>query len=120
MVDNSPNLENLLQMGVNAAKNGNKEGARLFFQQVLEQDKRNERAWLWMASIADNEIDKRRYLETVLKINPNNNTARKHLGSLNSAVTNTESASMRFGIMILIVVGGVVALAVVLALILSN
>ncbi|MCC7447675.1 MAG: hypothetical protein IT324_09675 [Anaerolineae bacterium] len=106
-----PNLDDLMRLGVRAAKEGNKQGARLFFQQVLDEDKRHENAWLWLASLADNETDKRRYLETVLRINPDNPTAKRQLGQLNRAVQSGEGASMRFGIVL------VVALITILVLV---
>ncbi|MFN8421632.1 MAG: hypothetical protein U0528_20655 [Anaerolineae bacterium] len=106
----SPNLEHLLQLGIRTAKSGNIQSARMMFQQVLDQDKRNERAWLWMASIADNEVDRRRYLETVLEINPRNEQARKYIAALDQALQSTEGSSLSLGIKLLI---GIIALLVV-------
>ncbi len=105
------NLEDLMRLGARTAKSGNKEGARVIFQQVLDIDKRNERAWLWLASLADNPIDRRRYLETVLKLDPENKIARRQLNEMDRVIQSTEGASMRFGIMIVAVL--VVALVVV-------
>ncbi len=115
----NPNLEDLMTLGKNTAKAGNKENARVIFRKVLDTDKRNVEAWQWMASLADNNVDKRRYLETVLKLNPGNQWAQKQLAAMNNAITNTESASLRFGIMVvivlvlaLVIVGGVIFLLV--------
>jgi hypothetical protein len=96
-----PNLDDLIRLGVRTAKAGNKDNARVIFQQVLDTDKRNELAWLWMASLAENSVDRRRYLETVLKLNPNNATARKQLGAMESASKSSEGASIRAGVVIL-------------------
>jgi thioredoxin-like negative regulator of GroEL len=112
----NPNLEDLLRLGVRTAKAGNRDGARVIFQQVLDTDKRNEIAWLWMASLADNNIDRRRYLETVLKINPNNATANKQLKAMNQAVKRSEGASVRTGVILLAIL--ILALAVVGAVVL--
>ena len=112
----NPNLEDLLRLGVRTAKAGNREGARVIFQQVLDTDKRNEIAWLWMASLAENNIDRRRFLETVLKINPGNTTASKQLGQMNQAVKRSEGASVRTGIILLAVL--ILALALVGAVVL--
>jgi hypothetical protein len=111
----TPNLEDLMRLGVRTAKAGNKEGARVIFQQVLDSDKRNERAWLWMASVADNDIDRRRYLETVLKLDPQNRIASKQLAAMDKAIRGTEGASLRLGVMIVAVL--VIALIVVAAVI---
>ncbi len=105
------NLEDLMRLGARTARSGNKEGARVIFQQVLDTDKRNERAWLWLASLADNAIDRRRYLETVLKLDPENAIARRQLSEMDHMIQSTEGASMRFGVMIVVVL--VVALIVV-------
>ncbi len=111
----TPNLEDLMRLGVRTAKAGNKEGARVIFQQVLDTDKRNERAWLWMASVADNDIDRRRYLETVLMLDPQNRIASKQLAAMDKAIRGTEGASLRLGVMIVTVL--VIALAIVAAVI---
>lgn len=93
----TPNLEELMQLGVRTAKNGNKEGARVIFDKILAVDKRHERAWLWMASLADNEIDRRRYLQTVLNINPNNSSAKKYIKSMDQKMNSSERRSLVFG-----------------------
>lgn len=112
----NPNLEDLLRLGVRTAKAGNRDGARVIFQQVLDTDKRNEIAWLWMASLADNNIDRRRYLETVLTINPKNATATKQLKQMNQAIKRSEGASVRTGVILLAIL--ILALAVVGAVVL--
>jgi thioredoxin-like negative regulator of GroEL len=107
----NPNLDDLMRLAVRTAKAGNRDNARVIFQQVLDQDKRNEAAWLWMASLADNNTDRRRYLETVLQLNPNNRTAANQLAAMDKAVQSSEGASIRVGVMILAVL--VLALALV-------
>jgi len=98
---NTPNLEDLLRLGINTAKAGNKDNARVIFKQVIEQDKRNERAWLWLASVEEDEIERRRILQTVLQLNPNNTKAKELLNALDSAVSRTEQASIMLGLRIL-------------------
>lgn len=112
---NTPNLEDLLRLGINTAKAGNRESARMIFQQVLEQDKRNERAWLWLASVADDPLEKRRILQTVLAINPTNANAKRLLDALDDKRNREEQRSMRVGIIIL--VGIVLLLIVVVAIV---
>ncbi|MBN1679330.1 MAG: tetratricopeptide repeat protein [Anaerolineae bacterium] len=73
----SPNLEQLIQLGIQTAKQGNLQNARMIFQQVLDEDKKNERAWLLMARVAENRVDRQRYIQTVLNINPNNADAQR-------------------------------------------
>lgn len=75
----SLNREEMLHLGIQTAKSGNKQSARVIFQQVLDQDPRNERALVWMASLATSLEDKRTYLFKTLRVNPDNETARREL-----------------------------------------
>ena len=112
----NPNLEDLMRLGVSSAKAGNRDNARVIFRQILAADKRNVGAWLWMASLAENEIDRRRYYETVLKLSPNNATARKKLADMDRSVQRGENASLRLGIIILVIL--VVAVVAVIGAVL--
>jgi hypothetical protein len=117
---NIPNLEDLLRLGINTAKAGNKEGARVIFQQVIANDKRNERAWLWLASVEDSPIERRRILQTVLEMNPNNANAKKLLAAMDHAVASSERRSMMLGIRILIGLLVLIAIVAVVVLIISR
>jgi hypothetical protein len=99
----NPNLEDLMRLGIRTAKNGNRDNARVIFQQILSTDKRNVGAWLWMAALAEDNMKRRAYLETVLRLQPNNPTAKKQLAALDSAVTTGENASLRMGVTIVVV-----------------
>jgi hypothetical protein len=69
----------LMRMARMAAQRGDKAAARRLLTQVLEEDEQDEVAWLWMSALVDDpEIEKECLLE-VLKINPNNELAQKHL-----------------------------------------
>jgi Tfp pilus assembly protein PilF len=110
-----PNLENLLQMGINAAQSGNKENARLFLQQVLEADKKNDRAWLWLAYVTDpeDEKDRRRYLKTAMRLNPSNRAAQNALKKLDQAKNAGKKRTMRLGslaLAVLVIFGTVTCL----------
>lgn len=117
---NTPNLEDLVRLGIRTAKAGNKEGARVMFQKVLDVDKRNERAWLWMASLADNDTDRRRYLETVLAINGNNTGAQKYLNAMNQANVGGDRASVMLGVKILLFLLVALVVVAVIALVISR
>ncbi|HVO43151.1 MAG TPA: hypothetical protein VMT34_11025 [Aggregatilineales bacterium] len=99
--DKAPNLEEFMQLGIRTAKDGNMDNARVIFQKVLDSDKHNERAWLWMAYVAENDTKRRQYLETVLRLNPNNLSAHKYLDAMDAAVDRVEGNSMTLGFMIL-------------------
>jgi thioredoxin-like negative regulator of GroEL len=117
-IDSSPNLEHLLQNAVRTWQSGNPTAARMMVEQVLENDKRNERAWLLMAKMANNEVDRRRYLETVLEINPRNAQASQLINQLDSALKGTESNSMRIGIVLVVGIIAVIIAVAVIALVL--
>ncbi len=111
-----PNREELLQMGIRAAKSGNKEGARMMLEQVLNQDKRNERAMMWMAKIADSKPERKKWLDKVLEINPDNSNARSALKSMVYQQSATENRTLLiFGV----VVGVLIILAIVIVIALS-
>ncbi len=117
---NSPNLDQLLQLGIRTAREGNRQSARMIFQQVLEADQNNERAWLWLASVADNSVDRRRFLETVLRLNPNNERARQYLTSMETNRASNESQTLSRGLLILGILVVIVIVVIILALILSH
>jgi thioredoxin-like negative regulator of GroEL len=94
---NTPNLEQLMQLGIQTARQGNKENARVIFQQVLDSDTQNERAWLWMAAVAETPIDRVRYLNSVLRINPNNKTAQRELNRLRKGQESSTSQVLVYG-----------------------
>lgn len=98
-----PNREELLQMGIRAAKAGNTDAARITFQQILSQDKRNERAMMWMAKIATTKAERKKWLNRALSVNPDNETARKQLHKMN----HSEAAKQNRVLLIFGVVSGV-------------
>ncbi len=110
--DNMPNLEQLMQLGIQSARNGNTENARVIFQQVLDADKQNERAWLWMAAVAETPVDRLRYLNTVLRINPNHPTALREIEQMQAKQDSSVSQAMRYGFLILTVIVVLIVLAV--------
>lgn len=75
----------LRQQGIAAAKAGNKDEARHLLQQSIRLDSNNEAAWLWLASVARDNKERRFCLEKLLEINPNNDTARKALEGMGPA-----------------------------------
>jgi Flp pilus assembly protein TadB len=113
--DAEPNLEHLIQMAIRTAEAGNVQSAMAMVENVLESDKRNERAWMLKAKYATNEVDRRRFLETILEINPRNQQARSFLKRLDTEGKQQEGSSMRFGVILLVVVAVVLIIAIVAA-----
>ncbi len=67
--------KNFVQRGIDASNAANMDLAKQCFLQAIVHDSQNEMAWLWMASISDSTEEKASYLQKVLNINPNNETA---------------------------------------------
>ncbi|MCC6801618.1 MAG: hypothetical protein IT319_01940 [Anaerolineae bacterium] len=113
----APNREELLQLAINAARAGNYKPARLMFEQVLKQDKNNERALMWLAKIAESKAERREWLTRVLNVNPNNDVARdalKRMAYKRSARDNR--VLLTFGVL----AGVLIVLAVVIVLALAS
>jgi Tfp pilus assembly protein PilF len=109
----TPNLEQLLQLGIQTARHGNKQSARMIFQQILDTDKMNERAWIWMAAVAETPEDRARYLRTALQINPQNPTALRELRQMEHRRESSNSQVLVYGGIALAVILLLVAVAIV-------
>lgn len=116
---NAPNLEQLVQLGIRTARQGNKQGARVIFERVLEQNQDEERAWIWLAWAADNEVDRKRYLETAIRINPRSK-ARQLLADMENKQSSGESRTLVRGLVILGILIALTVLVIITALILSR
>lgn len=64
-----------VERGIKASEDDQKEFAKQCFLQAIVHDDQNELAWLWLASISDTDEEKNSYLQRVLRINPENETA---------------------------------------------
>jgi tetratricopeptide (TPR) repeat protein len=71
-----------LQQAIAAANAGQRAEARRILTQLVEEDERNEQAWLWLAGVVENPADVRVCLENVLELNPNNERAQRGLAWL--------------------------------------
>lgn len=113
--ENQPNREELLQMAIRSAKAGNKEGARVMLRQVLSEDKRNERALLWMAKIATSKSERSQWLERVLEVNPDNAQAKSTLRKMMYKSSARENRTILiFGVVVVVLI--VLAVLVYVAL----
>lgn len=74
--------DDLLKQGIAALNARRKAEARSLLTQVVEQDDRNEMAWLWLSGAVDTDEDRRVCLENVLAINPDNGLAQRGLATL--------------------------------------
>ena len=72
----------VLQQGIAAARNGEKDRARALLQEAVRRDPRSEAAWLWLSSVANDTAERVFCLRKLLEINPNNENAIKGLRTL--------------------------------------
>jgi len=75
----NPELEGLLQEGIDAARSGHDQRARDLLLQMLEQDPSSVRAWLWLSGVVDTPGEKELCLEQVISIDPDHVAARRGL-----------------------------------------
>ena len=83
-------FDRLLNKGIAAAKNGDRDDARDLLMQVTEIDSLSEDAWMWLASISDYPEELVAFLNNVLTINPENDRAKKWLGETESLLVKAE------------------------------
>ena len=84
-MSNPADLQEKLKLGIEAARRGDREAARLLLRQVVSADPRSESAWMWLASVVDSLAERRACLQNALKLNPNNQRAREALNRLDAA-----------------------------------
>lgn len=114
----APNREQLLNLAITTAKSGNRDAARVMFSQVLAQDKRNERAMLWMASIARSRQERAEWLQRVLEVNPEQEYARDTLRKMKYTKSARDNRVLIiFGVLVgvLIIVSAVILIAAISA-----
>jgi cytochrome c-type biogenesis protein CcmH/NrfG len=87
----TPNKEQLYRMAVEAYKKGQKQPARMMFQQILQLDNRNTRAMMWLAKIASSPQERATWLQRVLKLDPKNAEAKKALSKIENRDTATRN-----------------------------
>lgn len=74
--------ESILQLGIEAARAGDKEEARKLFRLLTRETPYDPQAWLWLAGVAEDREEKRAALEKVTELDPSNELARQGLEAL--------------------------------------
>lgn len=75
-------LERQLVAAVRFARQGDKAKARPLLEEILKQERTNEQAWIWLASVVDSPKERRVCIERVIKINPKNAPAQAALNTM--------------------------------------
>lgn len=78
------NIQDLMRQGIEAAREGKKAEAKEFFQQVVDADDKNEKAWMWLASVVETDEERRVCLSNALFLNPNNERAQAAMTKLDA------------------------------------
>src|SRR3954463_16550867 len=65
-----PSAEDLLAAAKEAATHGQKDVARQYLRQLVQQQPDSEEGWVWLASLATDLAEMQHYLENALLINP--------------------------------------------------
>ncbi|GIK38205.1 MAG: hypothetical protein BroJett011_20380 [Chloroflexota bacterium] len=71
-----------IQQAIAAIKAGDKITGKQLLIEIIKADPRNENAWLWMTNVTGSDTERATCLENVLKINPNNEDAKKALATI--------------------------------------
>lgn len=74
----------LLELGIAAARAGNKAEAKMYLEAATLEDPSSEQAFLWLSFVLEDRKLAMRCLERVLDINPNNEQAKRGLAWLRS------------------------------------
>lgn len=77
-----PTLHEMLALGIAAVKSRKTEEAQDWLVKLLQIDRFNEQAWLWLSGAADDDQDRLDCIHEVLKINPDNAVAQRGLAAL--------------------------------------
>lgn len=89
-------MATLLEQGIIATRKGQKAEAKVLFKQVLQADRQNDRAWLWLSEVADTLEERIACVERAIAINPTNEPAKVALQKL-KAQTNQPLLAMPVG-----------------------
>jgi hypothetical protein len=87
--------DTILQLGIDAAREGNREEARNLFGLLTRQEPDNLQAWLWLAGVADGPEERRAALERVLELDPTNEMAAKGLQTMGAEPTSRAANEAR-------------------------
>lgn len=74
--------DDYLSQGIAAVKAGNKQEARHLLDAAIRAAPNDERTWGWFFNVCENDNERLRCLKEVLRINPNNESAKKKFDEL--------------------------------------
>ncbi len=79
MTGDKERIQKLIDDGQAAFDAGDRTGAHALWQQAAHLDPKNEQVWLSLLDVVRGDADRRTCLENLLRINPDNDRARRQL-----------------------------------------
>jgi hypothetical protein len=79
----------LVKQAIEAYKAQDKDKAKELLLKAVDVDPQNEQAWMWMSAVVDTPEEQQICLENALKINPNNERAKKGLEVVNQKLASS-------------------------------
>jgi hypothetical protein len=86
--------DTILQLGIEAAREGNREEARNLFSLLTRQEPDNVQAWLWLAGVAESTDERRAALERVVDLDPSNEMAQRGLQAMGVSPQSSAGATV--------------------------
>ena len=71
----TPEMEELLQRAITHINAGEGDQGRALLEKILEQDPKNDRAWVWLSGCVEDPMQRRICLQQALSANPENQAA---------------------------------------------
>ncbi len=71
----TPEMEQLLQRAITHVNAGELDQGRALLEKILEQDPKNDLAWVWLSGCVDDPMQRRICLQQALSANPGNQAA---------------------------------------------
>lgn len=85
-------MDDLVQLGINAYKAGDKETAREFLTEAVKLFPDNERAWGYLFNVSTSDLERVRCLQQMARINPGNSKTASKLAQLESLLPDLPKA----------------------------
>jgi tetratricopeptide (TPR) repeat protein len=90
-------MNDRLQQGIAAFQAGDRERARLIFEEIVRFEPENDTAWYYLAAAQTDFTLRRQYLERVLQINPQHQRAREVLERMTASASTGTVADPQSG-----------------------
>ena len=86
-----PELEELLQRAITHVNAGELDQGRALLEKILEQDPKNDLAWVWLSGCVDDPMQRRICLQQALSANPTNQAALDGMRALDGELVQVSS-----------------------------